>query len=227
MRANLALDSSRQRATLIMCTAIVLLVALLPLACGGRRELLHSPTPWVAPGYQVTAYFRHASDPGLGGLEWRDTVRHRKYNPYRLADQIEQFMVARRMFESWPPTGLTDASEGTAIREVLAPYRFTLVSVDPMAVLMTPHAFPPRAGAYDMPGAFDVSFPGVRRMRNNIEIGTSAPYAEGIQFFLPEQGVGPAPVVWSNGEGSISLGSGERLLLARRDTVVEVRRVSP
>lgn len=160
----------------------------------------------------------------MGRLEWRDTVRHRKYNPYRLADQIEQFMVARRMFAQWSPTGLVDASEGQAIREVVAPFRFTLVSVDPMVVLMTPHAFLPNVSAYAMPGASNASFPGIRRMRNNIELGTTAPYADGMQFFLPEQGLGPAPVEWSNGAASIALGSGERLLLARSDTVVDVRR---
>lgn len=173
----------------------------------------------------MTAYFRRGSDPGLGRLEWRDTLRHRKYNPYRLADQIEQFMAARGMFAQWLPTGLVDLSEGEPISEVIAPFRFTLVSVDPMVVLMTPHAFPPNVSAFDMPGRNDASFPGIRRMANNIELGTTAPYADGMQFFLPEQGLGPAPLAWSNGEASIALGSGERLLLTRSDTVVEVQRL--
>lgn len=227
MPTDPALPVHHGAATLRSRSFVVLIAAVLFIACGGRRELLRSPTPWVAPGYRVTAYFHHRSDPGLGGLEWRDTVRHRKYNPYRLADQIEQFMSVRGMFAHWPPTGLTDASDGKPIREVLAPFRFTLVSVDPMVVLMTRHAFPPNVGAYDLPGAFDASFPGIRRMKNNIEIGTTAPYADSIQFFLPEQGVGPATVQWANGEASIPIGAGERLLLARRDSIVEVRRASP
>lgn len=225
MRPYPILVAPRGTAILPARSLVALLVTLLTLACGGHPELLRSPTPWVAPGYPVTAYFRHSSDPGRGGLEWRDTVRHRKYNPYRLADQIEQFMVARGMFAHWLPTRVVDLSEGEPIREVIAPFRFTLVSVDPMVVLMTPHAFPPNASAFDMPGRNAVPFPGIRHMQNNIELGTAAPYAEGMQFFLPDQGLGPAPVQWSNDEAAISLGSGERLLLARSDTVVEVRRL--
>lgn len=225
MPANDAFAAQPRRVIVILRPLILLLAASLPIGCGGRPELRTGPTPWVAPGYRVTAYFRRGSDPGLGRLEWRDTVRHRKYNPYQLADQIEQFMAARAMFDHWLPTGLVDASEGQAIPEVVAPFRFTLVSVDPMVVLMTPYAFAPNVSAYDMPGAVDASFPGIRRMRNNIELGTTAPYADGMQFFLPEKGLGPAPLEWSNSEASIPLGAGERLLLARSDTVVEVRRL--
>lgn len=226
MRPHLTLAAKRVPEVLLTRSLVAILAALVSVGCGGRWEMRRDPTPWVAPGYRVTAYFQHESGAGRGRLEWRDTVRHRKYNPYRLAGEIEQFMAGRGMFAQWPSTGLIDASEKGGIPEVIAPFRFTLVSIDPMVVLMTPHAFPPNAGAYDMPGASDASFPGIRSMRNNIEIGTSAPYADGIEFFLPEQGAGPALVEWSNGEASISLGSGERLLLARRDTVVEARRVS-
>lgn len=225
MHTHRLLDTNRRAALLMSRPAILLVALLVSAACGGRPELRGGPAPWVAPGSRVTVYFRRGSDPGLGRFEWRDTVRHRKYNPYRLADQVEQFMVARAMFDHWLPTGLVDLSEGEPIREVIAPFRFTLVSVDPMVVLMTPHAFPPNVSTFDMPGRNNVSFPGIRHMRNNIELGTTAPFADGMQFFLPEQKVGPAPLQWSNDEASIPLGSGERLLLTRSDTLVEVQRL--
>ena len=63
-------------------------------------------------------------------------------------------------------------------------------------------------------------------MRNRVELGTTAPFADGMQFFLPEQDAGPTAVAWAAGEASIPLGASERLLLTRRDSVVETRRVA-
>src|SRR4051794_29764328 len=95
---------------------VLALLATLPLvACGGRWERQHYPTPWVAPGRQVTPYFKPGSDPGLGRMEWRDSVQGRTYNPYQLSDAIRQFMERQRMFASWPGTRLVDASEKTPL----------------------------------------------------------------------------------------------------------------
>ena len=178
-------------------------------------------TPWIAPGRRATAFVRNV-EPGILGpaqsYVLRDTLENRSHDPFAFRDRIDDFLRDQHLIEHWGPSGAN--ANGNQLRT--APFVFTIVCVEPVVVMMTPHDFSRAKAIYDVTGSKN-GLP-TRYMVNDYKLDTAVPYAAKMLFFLPETGIGPSEVRWTGDEALIDLPRGELLRLVRRDSLVETRR---
>lgn len=205
--------------------AAALSLALLLDACTTRGPWRQEddPTPWIAPGTRALLFFRQVENFGVTGERaWRD-AQGRDHLVNDIQDDIEEFLYKSGMMARWPDSN--SGNEHGTMR--LAPFRFTVVTVNPTVVLMSPFDF----GAPVGKSASELLAPiwnkrclGNGYMVNWLECDITTPYATDMQWFSHDLGKWPAPIAWKDGRAEIDLGNGERLALTRDGATVRTER---
>jgi hypothetical protein len=194
----------------------------------GPWRQLDEATPWIAPGAPARLFIRTV-EPGpfiVAGANaervWRD-ANGRDYPLNRCQDAIEAFIVKTGMLAQWPESG----SSNNFGPERLAAFRFTVVSVNPTAVLMTPFDFGPPVGRAEsdiLEPIWETRCLGNQRMLNYLECGTSAGYAPGMLWFSPDLQLTPAPIPWRDRRAELAMGEHGVLVLTQDGATVRTSR---
>ena len=196
-------------------------LGLLAIVAGACHPWIPHPelTPWIAPGTRAVEYIQEVEH---SRSVWRDAAG-RSFDELKIQNSIEKMLLATKMYEQWPKS--QKFTSWGALR--VAPFRFTLVSINPTVVLMTPFDFGPPTGR----AAADVTASeGTRgclvnpQMLNTIECGISAVYAAGMLWFSPDLKVRPEPIRWNGERAEISLKKGEVLVLTHDEHMVHTTR---
>lgn len=205
---------ARERLSRLSLLPLVLLIACV--SRGPWREK-HEPTPWISAGAEAKLFVREV-EPGpfmVAGVTYDVVWRDRAGNDFslnRYQDEIERFMVSTGVMRTWPES---HSGNDRGI-ERLAPYRFTIVSVNPTVVLMSPFDFGSPIGRSES----EILAPtngrrclGNHYLINDLECGTSAAYASGMVWFSPDMNVQPSPINWRGSSARIELPHREVLRL--------------
>jgi hypothetical protein len=152
-------------------------------------------TPWIGPEEQAVqrscSYFSCFMDSvKTSDTRW-GTERSDGKPIYTYNDKIVSYLKRKRLLQSWPET----QSNYNGYQQRLAPFKFYIVSVEPLVVIMIPHDFGEirRANVaivgWHPEQAFRNSF-----MINYFEYGTYLPFHENQLWFSQDLKIGPIPV---------------------------------
>lgn len=204
---------------------LILLLTLNACASKGPWRRLNDSTPWIAPGTRALVFIRSVEGFGVTSERvWRD-ASGRNYFVNDIQDDIEAFLYKSGIMAQWPDSQSRNSS-GT---EHLAPFRFTVVSVKPTVVLMTPFDFGSPIGKSQsqvLAPIGDKTCLGNHYMINPLECDIGALYAPEMQWFSHDLKRSPAPIVWNDGRAEIDLSHGERLVLIQDAATVRTERAS-
>jgi hypothetical protein len=204
---------------------LILLLTLNACASKGPWRQLDDATPWIAPGTRALLFIRSVEGFGVTAERaWRD-ASGRNHFVNGIQDDIEEFLHKTGLMAQWP-----DSHSGNEFgTERLAPFRFTVVTVNPTVVLMTPFDFGSPTGKSEsgvLAPIGDKGCLGNHHMINPLECDIVALYAPEMQWFSHDLERSPAPIVWKDGRAEIGLGNGERLTLTQDDATVHTERTS-
>jgi hypothetical protein len=188
-----------------------------------RQE--NDATPWIAPGERALLFFRQVENFGVTGERaWRD-ASGRDHMVNDIQDGIEKYLHESGIMAQWPDS-YTGNEYGV---ERVAPFRFTVVTVNPTVVLMTPFAFDLQHKAESaILAPIETPCLGNHYMINPLECDVTALYAPEMQWFSHDLKKPPAPIAWNDGRAEMDLGKGERLALLHDGATVRTeRKVAP
>jgi hypothetical protein len=214
--------------TRILCTLFVAAIFTVACVSHGPWQERNNPAPWVAVGKPAKLYIR-AVYPGpfivagdTSEAVWQDD-RGNRFALSRYQDRIERFMIKTEMMKHWQDSNSAN-DRGTY---KLAPYRLTLLSINPMVLVMTPFDFGSIKGRSEsmiLEPTRGRRCLGSHYVINDLECGTSAPFGNAMLWFSPDLDVAPTAIVWRAGRATIELRSREVLSLSREELIVQSRR---
>lgn len=143
-------------------------------------------------------------------------------DPYDDVDAALRFLHTKGVLAGWPEA-LAEGSVGTGseiIEPRAAPYRFTVVMIVPMVVVMRFDL-----GALVKVGAFDPDQAiGTPRLSQGVEFGTRVPATGTLRWFSPDGKQTPVPVALTGADHGEIVVQGLRLALDRQGDVWTVTR---
>jgi len=174
--------------------------------------------PWVGGGGRARLFADRASclmcTTGYTALRrWGSSPRSGE-DPYDTVGSALRFLQKKRVLDSWPEA----IAEGTVIDgdETItpraAPYRFTIVMIQPTVVVMRFDL-----GALIKEGEMrDDEEIGTPRLNQPVDFGTHIPASGTLLWFSPEAGQAPTAVLLSTPDHGEIVVKGIRLVLDRR-----------
>lgn len=135
-------------------------------------------------------------------------------DPYDDVQAALRFLQKRGVLDTWPAAiGEGRVVDGTGVIEPrAAPYRFTIVMLEPTVVVMRFDL-----GALVKVGAFDAAESlGTPRLNQGVAYGTRFPAAGTLLWFSPDADQLPTPVTLTSPEHGEIVAQGRRLTLDRR-----------
>ena len=152
--------------------------------------------PWIAPKVQARemhrTYYAHLMDAGAtSDTVWVDG-NGRRHNVEGVMRSIDSFLKKNGFFERWPESQASVRD----YRMKYAPFKFYVVSVTPIVVVMSPHELGNTKGrsAQDVVGPWGKAAWPSLHMLNCYEYGPQVPYKEGLLWFSPDLNVLPTPL---------------------------------
>ena len=135
--------------------------------------------------------------------EWTTATGSRR-DAARIPTAIDHYLKQRGYFDQWPESGSSIGGYGV---QRVAPFKFYVVAVDPLVVIMAPHDFGNPKGnrsIYNIVGPEPKQAFGSPHMLNYIEYGTRLPYNTNLLWFSPEISSAPLPLT-AHGETEMEL----------------------
>lgn len=208
---------------------LLMLLLLVPLAARawedqtGDRDM-----PWMGRGGRAHWFFDRSSCL-MCPTGYTDSVRWGRWrftseDPYLTVGVAMRFLQQQHVLDAFP-AAIGEGSVGgdgsdEIIRTRTAPYRFTVVMIEPTVVIMR-YDLGALAG---LPGPATDQIIGTPRLRQWVEYGTRIPDSGSLQWFAPGSGHVPAPVTLSTPDHGEIVVDGIRLDLRRRDDYWDVTR---
>lgn len=182
--------------------------------------------PLVSPGTQAREFCRNIHPPPFvvagvtGECVWQADDGSRR-SVGRYIREFRRALERSGLWSQFPETG-----SGTMdCDERVAPYRFSLVSIEPSVIIVTPQEYPfdtRRREAWKL--YVQMQGVGVACLRNDLELGPEAPDVGEAQWLAPELGGGLRPIVWEQNQAEIEVGQA-RFALDRTGENILVRRI--
>jgi hypothetical protein len=136
-------------------------------------------------------------------------------DPYDEVDRALRFLKTKGVLDAWPAAiAEGTVSDGTEVMEPrAAPYRFTIVMIEPMVVVMSFDL-----GALVKIGDVDADQAiGTPRLNQAVVFGTRVPASGTLLWFSPDGDRTPIPVALRDADHGEIVVKGLRLALERRD----------
>ena len=187
-------------------------------ACAGWNDATGTlDTPWLGRGERARLFTREAECvmcPTGYSFErrWGSSGRSGQ-DPYLTAGRALGFLHARGVLDGWPEAiGEGSIGDGDEIiKPRAAPYRFTVVMIEPTVVLMRFDL----GALVKIGGAQADQTIGTPRLNEGVEFGTRVPAAGSLSWFSPDADQLPTPVSLTTPEHGEIVVAGLRLDLDR------------
>ena len=178
--------------------------------------------PWAGENFRAIEKYKEVRDilaPEGKRMKWRwKSASGTEYDTESIADLINTYLDEKGWIKQWPEIGKLTAREEIIVRN--PPFIFTIVSIEPVVVLMTPIDYR------------DLHTTNIGRRRyltalnfkDDYYHGISAQFHPKLQWFSPELRQGPGILgIQPGGDIAINLGR-SRLILSENAGVVSTRR---
>lgn len=215
-----------RRAIRIIGICIVVGFGLTSTACVQPWKAMDDATPWAAGGIPARAigrvvekpFFVVAAPDRTMDVRWED-ARGVKHRPRDIVEHAQSYLDASGMSQNWPLAGIYIGGSRGGVEQRIAPFDFTIVSIDPVVVLMTPHELGPDiegtrreivgelADRHQLRG---------RWLANPFRYGSRMPYDEHVLWFSPDLKHGPSELPMTNAVSEVLLLPHGRLRLMRK-----------
>ncbi|TWI61924.1 hypothetical protein LZ24_03403 [Desulfobotulus alkaliphilus] len=153
-------------------------------------------TPWIGSEEQAVerscSYFSCFMDSvATTDTRW-GTERSDGQHLYKYNDKIVSYLKRKRLLQSWPESNFNY----NGYQQRLAPFKFYIVSVEPLVIIMIPYDFGEikNRGRACLVGDRPSQFIANKYMVNYFEYGTYVPFHENPLWFSPDLKIGPIPV---------------------------------
>lgn len=209
-----------------MRVACLLLLLLATVACAWEDATDDRDMPWLGGGGRAR-WFHDRSSCLMCPTGYRDEERWGRSrwtgaDPYATVGTAMRFLQKSGALARWPEAlGEGSVFDGReTIEPRAAPYRFTVVMIEPTVVVMR----------FDLGALVGAPHPGTdqtigtARLNAGVEFGTRIPATGTLLWFSPDGGQVPTPVVLSSPDAGEIVADGKRLVLTRRGDVWEVAR---
>lgn len=210
-----------------MRLALALLVAVATAACAWEDATGDRDMPWLGSGGRAKWFHErstclmcptgHRSEDRWGRSRWTGE------DPYTTVGKAMAFLARSGALARWPEAlgeGSAWDGSGDPITPRAAPYRFTVVMIEPTVVVMR----------FDLGAMVGAPNPGTEqtigtaRLGQGVEFGTRIPATGTLLWFSPDAERAPTPVTLSAPDaGTITVGD-TRLTLTRRGDAWHVAR---
>lgn len=173
--------------------------------------------PWASAGQQASletrSYWASPMASAMTSEERFITTGGRALDARRTAARTVDFFEKKGVLQTWPKTNAY--INGRAA--VLAPYRFQVVSIFPLIVVLTEHDYGPveNRATSDLVGKRSAEKLGDDRMMNHIAIGTIIPDADKLFWCSPDLNVSISPVP-TDSNGDFMIVHPEIMLVGRK-----------
>lgn len=207
--------------------ALVLLLLLATTAGAWEDVTGDRDTPWLGGGGRAR-WLHDRSSCFMCPTGYRDEERWGRSrwtgeSPYATVGAAMRFLEKSGALARWPEAlgeGTIVDGSGEAIEPRAAPYRFTVVMIEPTVVVMR-FDLGALVGA---PHAGTAQTIGTPRLAGGVEFGTRIPATGTLLWFSPDAGPAPAPVALSSPDAGAIVVDGTRLVLTRHGDVWDVAR---
>lgn len=210
-----------------MRTALVLLVLVATAACAWEDATGDRDMPWLGGGGRAK-WFHQRSSCLMCPTGYRDEERWGRSrwtgsDPYGTVGAAMRFLQRSGALTRWPVAlgeGSIYDGSGETIEPRAAPYRFTVVMIEPTVVVMR----------FDLGALVGAPHPGTEqtigtpRLDAGVEFGTRIPAIGTLLWFSPDTEQVPTQVPLSSREAGAIEVDGTRLVFTRRGDVWEVGR---
>ena len=202
---------------------LLLFLAVISLTTGVHAHAWDDATgdldmPWLGNGERARMFTRTSTclmcPTGYDFQRSWGTSGRSGEDPYSAVDRTFRFLQDRGVLPAWPEAiAEGSVSDGKEIIEPrAAPYRFTIVMIEPTVVVMRfDLGALVKVGAYDADQAI-----GTPRLNQGVEFGTRLPATGALEWFSPDAKQLPTPVKLVTPERGQIVVDGKRLALERR-----------
>ncbi len=186
----------------------------------------HKDIPWDGPDsrprQEARKIFRMMSSTGYDYEHRWYTSGNQKPDPVVYGSAIDRYLLDSGIIEDWPKGSTEWDAAGRERQLYKPPYKFTVVSILPTIVIMTPHDYTVEQARDDR------SIFGAGVMRDHYYMGTRVKYDPDSLWFSPDLDIPPTPLKITAGEAKIiEFDSGAIELQASSERINTRRLVRP